>query len=185
MAHVPYLRADDLPAEHRHSIRSQTVREGEPMHVLQALANNLPLHLARREYGAAVRADAGLTERERELAVLTIAHRLRSRYVWHQHVRFAVGRHVTAAELVAIAAGDDGPFDDAEATLVAFVRQFVDRATDDGIQRRLAAAYDHGTLVGTCLLASIYVGLTLTVEALGVEIEEDEFVGWSPTDRPS
>lgn len=178
MARVPYVGEADLPEEYRHMIASQTVREGENMHVLQAIANNLPLLAARREYGAALREESGLSEREREMVILTVADHVQSRYIWHQHARFAMGSIVTQTEVVALAAREYEPFDDDEAALVRYVRQFVDGEVDDDAHDAIATHYDVGEVVGIGMIAMGYVGLALGADAFGVEIEEDEFVGW-------
>lgn len=67
-----------------------------------------------------------------------------------------------------------------EATLQQYVRRFVDRDIDDQLHGELARYFDDGTIVGIGLLAMGYVGLALGVDAFGVEIEDDEFVGWGP-----
>ena len=179
MARVPYVEEEELPEEYRHMIGSQTVREGENIHVLQAIANNLPLLEARRSYGSALRDGSGLTERERELVILAVAAHVRARYIWHQHVRFATGSIVSRAEVEAIAGGGDGPFDDDEAALVRYVRRFADREVDDDAHDEVAAHYDVDEVVAIGMIAMGYVGLDLGTDAFGVEIEEDEFVGWN------
>lgn len=159
-------------------IGSQTVRQGENMHVLQAIANNLPLLEARRAYGAALRDGSGLTERERELVIMTVAGHVRSRYIWHQHARFATGSIVSTEEVRALAGGGDDAFDEDEAALIRYVRRFADGEVDDDAHGEVAAHYDANEVVGIGMIAMGYVGLALGADAFGVEIEEDEFVGW-------
>lgn len=178
MARVPYVGEEDLSEEYRHMIGSQTVRKGENMHVLQTIANNLPLLEARREYSAALREASGLSERERELVILTVADHVRSRYIWHQHVRFATGSIVSRAEVGALAGAEYDAFDDDEAALIRYVRRFADGEVDDDAHDEVAAHYDVDEVVGIGMIAMGYVGLALGADAFGVEIEEDEFVGW-------
>lgn len=178
MARVPYVPEEDLPEECQHMIGSQTVRRGENMHILQVIANNLPLLEARRKYGAALREASGLPERERELVILTVAHHLASRYIWHQHARFSAGSILSVDEISALRAERNDQFDESEAALMRYVRGFADKEIDDNAHQEIARFYDDERVVGIGMIAMGYVGLALGVDAFGVDIEESEFVGW-------
>jgi 4-carboxymuconolactone decarboxylase len=179
MARVPYVREEEIPEEHQHMIGSQTVRRGEDMHILQAIANNRSLLGARRKYGAALRRDSGLTERERELVILIVANHLKSSYLWHQHIRFAVDSLLSKAEINALSTRNYDQFSDAETVLLQYVLRFADRSIDDNLHTELAAFYDDETIVGIGMLTMGYVGLVLGIDGFDVDIEEDEFVGWN------
>lgn len=82
MARVPYVGEQELPPEAQELIQSHAVRPGEPMYVRQAIANNQSLLVAHHEYSARIRSETGLSTRERELSILSIASRMRSAYIW-------------------------------------------------------------------------------------------------------
>jgi len=93
MARVPYLTEEELPAEHRYLFEpsnpfSDTDEESdgsdapwdEPQHTHRAIANNPELLEAYRRFGSSIWTETGLTDRQRELAILTVARALESEY---------------------------------------------------------------------------------------------------------
>lgn len=182
MARVPYVDKEQLPAEDRDLIESHAVRPGEPLHVRQALANNLSLLRAHHDYGSRIRNDTGLSLRERELVILTVAFQTRSRYVWQQHVTFAYDETVSEAELRALTEGAYDEFGD-ETVLLEYTESFLDRSVDDETHERLSDAYTDAQIVGIGLLITYYSGLSQLDDALALDIEHDQFVGWDLSGR--
>lgn len=130
-----------------------------------------------RTTNAEVYDGCGLSKREREIVILTVASESESRYEWHQHVRHALAAGFTRDEIRALGEGETDPFTDAEAALHRYVSAFVRETVDDSTHEELAAHVDTETLVGTAVLASRYVGLAKVLTAFDVETEEP-FVGW-------
>jgi 4-carboxymuconolactone decarboxylase len=82
--------------------------------------------------GAAVRYAGQLTDRERELAILTVAHRWASHFEWSSHE--AVARHsgLSGEEIEAAKSGIAPPLADRrEAAVVAWTRQLANAWTAD------------------------------------------------------
>lgn len=177
MARLPYVTRAELPAEHRHVIESHRVHPNETTLVNRAIANNLPLAAARREFSRTTVRESLASDRERELVILTVAHRLGSRYEWHKHVNYARDEIVSTGEIDRIAAGDLEGFDDRERALIEYARRFADMDIDDATHEALAAHYDAEAIVGIGLLAMNYLGLAHVIDAFDVEVD-DEFVGW-------
>ena len=179
MARVPYIGKKDLSDEQQELIESHTVRPGESLHVRQTLANNPPLLEAHHEYGSTVRGKNGLSIRQRELVILTVAYELRSIYIWQQHVTFACDRTLSKTEIEQVIEGEYSAFDDDVAALLNYASAFATMSVTDDSHNELSAHYSDEDIVGIGVLVMNYVGLAHGTAGFGVEIEHDEFVGWN------
>ena len=100
-----------------------------------------------------------LEPRDRELMVLRVAWRTRSRYEWVQHVRLAPRVGITPEEIAAVA---DGPerrrsWTPLEADLLAATDQLIDGyRVDDDTWARLAEQLDERQLVELVFVVGTY-----------------------------
>lgn len=179
MGRIPYVGKEQLDEDHRELVESHTVRPGEPLHIRQALANDPELLRAFHEYGAVIRGKSGLSERQREVVVLTVAHHLRSRYIWQQHVTFAHDDTLSDGEMRAITDKEYAEFDDDVRSLIEYTVGFTSMSVTDELHRTLVRHYTAEEVVGIGLLIMNYVALAHGAAGFGVEIEHDEFVGWN------
>jgi alkylhydroperoxidase family enzyme len=180
MARVPYQGPDDLDEKYSDLVVS-TLQPGKTTNVYSAIGNNGPVLKGFRDFLGSLWTDSGLTDRQRELVILTAAATVENEYEWHQHVNIAQDEYVSNEELAAIADGDDDAFEGAERALVRYARAVVEGEVTDDLHDDLAAHFDDATVSGAACTAAGYLGLGRTIDALGVEVEEDdEFVGWHP-----
>jgi alkylhydroperoxidase family enzyme len=192
MARVPYLTEDELPEEYRYLFspanpfsveRTEAAGEEEdapwdgPQHTHRAIANNPELLEAYRRMGSSVWQASGLSDRERELTILTVARTLESAYEWYQHARIALDAGVPREDILAVSRGEYDSFSPSDRALVRYVEAFTDRTVDDGTHAELAEHFDEATIVGVGMLASYYIGIDYMGDAFDLEME-DEFVGW-------
>jgi alkylhydroperoxidase family enzyme len=125
--------------------------------------------------------NSGLSERERELVILTTAAAIESRYEWHQHVTIARGVGVDDAVIAAIGDGPLSALDAADRTLVEYVRAVVTERVDAVTHAAAADHYDPDVLVGIAATAQGYVALGGIIRAFDLELEPDESLhGWDP-----
>jgi len=179
MARVPYAEAEEVPEQYRDLLESSL--QGRRLHVYQALGNNPEVLGGLRDFFGALWSDTGLSDRERELVILTAASENRNGYEWHQHVRIARGEGLDDDVIAGIAEGDTSELDDRAATLVRYARAVVRGEVDDDVHAAVAAHYDDGTIVGIAALVEAYDALGGVIDALGVDLEEgEEFFGWDP-----
>jgi len=126
-------------------------------------------------YNQVLLTDPALGHRARELMVLRVAWRTRSRYEWVQHVelapRFGVGRE----DIEAIAGGADADsWTPLERDLVAAVDQLIDRfRIDDDTWARLAAQLDERQLVEVAFVVGTYTCLAMLFNSVGVQLEAE------------
>jgi 4-carboxymuconolactone decarboxylase len=112
-----------------------------------------------------------LTPRDRELLVLRVAWRTRSRYEWAQHSRMAVAAGIDDAEVRAVAGPLDGRrWSDADRDLLQATDQMIDaHRIDDTTWERLAARFDETELVELLFVVGSYLCLALVLNSVGLE----------------
>lgn len=180
MARVPYVTQKDLDPDYRDLVVS-SLQPGKTVNVYSAIGNNQAVLRGFREALGAFWNDSGLTDRQREIVILTAAAEIRSAYEWQQHVSIAGDAGLTPAEIAAIARDDRSPFPDEERALVAYTRAVARGRVDDALHEAMTEYFQTDTVVGAASTAAGYVALGRVIDALGVDIEADEeFVGWDP-----
>lgn len=180
MARVPYRGPDEVDEQYRDYVVS-SLQPGKPINVYAAVANNEEVLAGLRAFLSSLWDSSGLTDREREIVILTAAAEASNAYEWHQHVNIAGDEVLSLTELAAIADDDPDPFDDAEVALQEYARAVVTGRVTDEIHDALAATLDDRQIAGAAATAAGYLALGRMIEAFGVEIEpDDEFVGWDP-----
>lgn len=178
MARVPYVDPADMPEEYRDLVVS-SLQPGKTVHVYQAVGNNPEVLDGLRTFLGSIWDESGLSDRERELAILTTARTVESSYEWHQHVGIAKDAGVSEAEILAISEGAYEAFDAGETALLEYTEAVVEGRVTDELSDALAEHYDANAVSGATAAAAGYLGLARTIDALGVEIEVgDEFIGW-------
>jgi 4-carboxymuconolactone decarboxylase len=115
-----------------------------------------------------------LEPRLRELLVLRVAWRARSRYEWVQHARLAARFGVAPDEIAAIADGAPAPWTPLEAAALDATDQLVDRyRVEDATWSRLAEHLDERQLVELVFVVGTYVGLAMAFNSFGLQIDAD------------
>lgn len=116
-----------------------------------------------------------LDPRLRELMVLRVAWRTRSRYEWVQHVRIARGLEITGEEVEAIAGlRDTVAWSELEAAVLAATDQLLDHyRIDDATWSRLAEHLDERQLVEVVFVAGTYTCLAMAFRTLGIALDPE------------
>lgn len=181
MARVPYASKEDLDPEYHDLIVSSL--QGKPRNVYAAIGNNPVVLKGLRQFFGSLWTDSGLTDRQRELVILTAASEFGSTYEWHQHTNIALGVGIEAEEIAAIGRDDREPFSSTEAALIAYTRAVARGRVEEPHHIAISEYFDDSTVVGIAATAAAYAALANLIDALGVEIEAgEEFVGWAPSE---
>ena len=116
-----------------------------------------------------------IAPRLRELIVLRVAWRTRSRYEWVQHVRIARGLGITGEEVEAIAGlRDTVAWSALEAAVLAATDQLLDHyRIDDATWSRLAAHLDKRQLVEVVFVAGTYTCLAMAFRTFGIALDPE------------
>ena len=162
---------ENVPEAYRHLLSSST------RDVFRTIGYHPSVLAQFRELGGTLWEEIGLTTRQRELLILSVARTLRSEYVWHQHVRIALANGFTEEEILALAASRLGEFDAGEATLSRYAAAFARGEVTDDVHEEAIEAFDEATLVGIGMSVSFYLTIVRMMDAFDVDTEEP-FVGW-------
>lgn len=174
MARVPLVEPAELDADYSRLLTENSLG---PISLFRALANNPEIMDSYMKWGTTLWEESGLTQREVELVILTVASELEAAYEWHQHVPIARSLGITDAEIAAVREGTFEPLDEAESVLCRYAAAVVDGDVDAAVYEDVAAVFDDSALVGITCLASHYLATAVFVDAVGVE-PESTFRGW-------
>jgi AhpD family alkylhydroperoxidase len=115
-----------------------------------------------------------LDARLRELMILRVAWRARSRYELVQHARLAQRLGVTAGEIAAVAGNARAEWTALESAALDATDQLVDRyRVDDETWGRLAEHLDERQLVELVFVVGTYVGLAMAFNSFGLQVDPD------------
>lgn len=175
-ARVPLLGPDDIPAEYRSLFEENDLGE---LSLFQAMAHVPRAMKAYMRFGTALWHVGDLSTRERELAILSVARTVGSRYEWHQHVALGREAGIDDETLGALARAEDCGLSRREQAVVRYAAAVATGAVTPPLFEAAVEATDTATVVGLTLLAGHYVMTARFVDALAVPIP-GEFAGWVP-----
>ncbi len=143
--------------------------------VLAALMHHPSLGGPFLAYNSVLLREPALGARYRELMVLRVAWRTRSRYEWVQHVRLAERYGITRDDIDAITRdGTAAGWTPLERDLVAATDQMLDHyRIADETWKRLAAQLDERQLVEIPFVVGTYTCLAMALNSFGVDLEDN------------
>lgn len=181
MARVPYVPQAELDPDYQDLVVS-SLQPGKQLNVYSALSNNQEVLRGMRALLGTLWNDSGLTDRQREIVILTLASETGSEYEWHQHVSIAAEAGLEPEEVAAIARDDRAPFPEEEQLIVSYTRAVAQGRVTDELHEALGEHLGERALVGAASTAAGYLALGRVIDALAVEVERgDQFVGWDPS----
>ncbi len=181
MAHVPYVTQEQLDSPYQDLVVS-SLQPGKLVNVYSAVGNNPDVLAGLRDFLGALWSHSGLSDRQREIVILTTASEADAKYEWHQHVNVGTDAGLSRPEIAAIGRDDRSNFPADEQALIAYSRAVARDRVTRALHEAMAERFDDQTIVGVAATAAGYVGLNMIIGALGVGIEDgDEFAGWNPT----
>ena len=105
MPRVDYVTQEEIGEEYADLIVS-SLQPGKRANVYSAIGNNPAVLAGFREFLGSLWEHSGLSDRQREIAILTAASEIGSEYEWHQHVNIATDAGLTREEIAAIGRDD-------------------------------------------------------------------------------
>jgi alkylhydroperoxidase family enzyme len=145
------------------------------------------LGMALQELGAAVRYRTALTDRSREIAVLTLAALRRSDFEWYAHERVGRRAGLTEEELAALRAGRaPATLSDVERAVLDVSRSLaVDGDLDEQAYATAEAVLGQDTLVELVLLVGYYDLLALSLRVFRTPLPAGEVSPFGAEPAPS
>jgi 4-carboxymuconolactone decarboxylase len=186
MSHGVEPRLGPLPAsewtEHERSLlrghlaRADQYLSGEPdappiPPILGLLARHPRVGGAWLAFSGALMDEGSLAERDRELLILRVGHRTRSRYLWPQHVVLGETAGLTPDEIRALGGRSETyAWDDRDRCLICAVDELVDhQMVTDATWLLLGIAFDEQQLLELLFVVGSYVCLAMVLNSVGVE----------------
>jgi 4-carboxymuconolactone decarboxylase len=150
--------------------------------VLGVLGHHLSLGSAWLHYNGVLLQDAALEPRLRELLVLRVAWKARSRYEWVQHARLGQQAGLTAAHVEAVTRGAaDDLWTPLERLLLEATDQLLDRSRiDDATWAALEQHLDSRQLLEVPFVVGSYLCLALVFNSVDLELDADMDPGAAP-----
>lgn len=180
MARLPYIGPDELDEEYADLVVS-SLQPGKRINVYSTVANNPPVLAGLRSFLGALWSDSGLSDRQREIVILTAASEVSNAYEWHQHVNIGDSVGLGGDEMAAIARDDRDALPAEDRPLVAYARAVVRGRVTDELHDAVAAELGPEATVGAAATAAGYLALGRLIDAFDVDLEAGhEFVGWDP-----
>jgi len=180
MPRVDYVSQEEIDEEYRDLIVS-SLQPGKRVNVYSAIGNNQEVLAGFREFLGSLWEHSGLSDRQREIVILTAASEVGSEYEWHQHVNIGTDAGLSREEIAAIGRDDRTDFAVDEQALIAYARAVIRGRVTDALHEAVFEELGPSATVGAATTAAGYVALGRVIDALGVEIEaDDEFEGWDP-----
>ena len=164
------LRPPDAPVP-------QFRTEGRPkaLNLLGVLAQHPDLALAFHTFNGHVLSGSTLTERQRELIVLRVAHRRGAEYEWRQHAILAGDAGIDETEVARVAEGPHAPgWSELEGAILAAVDDLVGEATiAEETWAVLAGHLSTQQLLDLVFTVGAYEVVAMMLRAFEVDLDED------------
>ena len=129
-----------------------------------------------QQLGDQLRFEGSLSDRQREIAILTVAAHWQSDYEWWAHRRIATTHGVEDEVIDAILTGETPPLtDESERVIYSFACAIVrDRRVDDALYGDAVAQLGEAEVVELVTLLGYYVMISMTLNAFEVTLPEGE-----------
>lgn len=176
MPRVPYLNAEDLPAEYREYFNSLKMADGRIMNLHRIVAYRPELLESRTVHARSMSAPTNLVSPKlREIALLTVGHLTNCTYekVHHQSRALKVG--LTAEKLDALVEGENHPvFDAEERAVIRYASEMTRNVqVSDATFAAVRALFTAAQIVELTLMIAHYNGTVRLLEALQILPDED------------
>jgi AhpD family alkylhydroperoxidase len=147
---------------------------GPPPHVFTTLARHRRLFRPWLRFAGRLMPGGTLPRAESELIILRVARVTGSAYEWEQHVRLGRAAGLTDAQIERVRLGAEAPgWNPRQALLLRAVDELhADDRIGDALWAELAREYGERELIEICLLTGHYIMLAMTLNSLGVQIEQ-------------
>jgi len=173
---VPYLNAEDVPAEYREYFNSLTMVDGRIMNLHRMVAHRPELLESRTVHARSLSASTNLVSPAlREIALLTVGHLTDCTYEKVHHHSRALKVGLTAEKIAALAAGDGHPiFDEDERAVIRYASEMTrDVRVSDATFSAVSALFTSAQIVELTMIIAHYNGTVRFLEALQILPDEE------------
>jgi len=174
---IPPLPREGRDPKTAELLEALSAFNGVELNIFATLAHHPRLLKRWSDFGGVLLYGGVLPSRERELLILRTGYLCRAPYEWGQHVAIGLASGLTHDEIARVAEGPDaGGWSEADALLLRAVDELhADSTLSDATWASLASQWDEQQLIELCMVVGQYHLVAMTLNALGVEPESDDF----------
>ena len=187
MTRLPPIPPREWPPEMRDALAAlmpagterPPIKQGEGrskgLNALGTFAHHPALAKAFHTFNGHILFTTTLTDRQRELLVLRVAHRRSAEYEWAQHVILAGDAGITPEEIEAVRTDPGAPaWSPLDRALLAAADELLDDACiADRTWEALAAELDERQLLDVIFTVGAYELVAMAFKSCGVELDDD------------
>jgi len=147
---------------------------GSPPNIFTTLARHRGLFRRWLLFAGALMPGGKLPRAESELLILRVAHNTSCDYEWSHHERLGVSAGLSAEEVEHVRSGPDaGGWSDRQALLLRAADELhADRRIGEETWSALTSSLSEVELIELCMLVGHYEMLAMTLNSLGVQVDQ-------------
>jgi alkylhydroperoxidase family enzyme len=174
---IPPLARDGRDPKTAELLEALSAFNGVELNIFATLAHHPRLLKRWSDFGGVLLYGGKLPARERELLILRTGYLCQAPYEWGQHVTIGLAAGLTDEEIERVAKGPEAEgWSEADALLLRAADELHDESTiSDRTWAGLAGRWDEQQLIELCMVVGQYHLVAMTLNALGVEPESDDF----------
>jgi alkylhydroperoxidase family enzyme len=175
LARIPYAdltRSSDEVRSLAEQVKQE--RNGRLLNLFKMMLHSPAVTAGYLRLGTAVRYQASLDGRSRELAICKVAQLTGSQYEWQQHAPLARREGVSEAQLASFDSWrDSGKFNPREQAILAYAEEMTDRIkVADATFNTLHEHFDDQEIVELTMTIAFYNQVARFLVALQIDLEE-------------
>ena len=153
--------------------------------ILRVLAHHPGIGAPWLAFSGTLLDDGLLDPRDRELLVLRVGYRMRSRYEWGQHVAIAAAAGLTETEIESVPSGPAAPtWNERDRALLQATDELLDQhIVGDETWKRLTVHFRDDELLELLFVVGSYACLAMVLNSVGLEPDGGPDLPDVPTDR--
>jgi alkylhydroperoxidase family enzyme len=167
---IPLVQDDTIDPDVQATFRDLRARGTAPLNLHRIYANAPKLARAQSALAKALRADAQVPRRDRELIILRATQLAHGDYQHHEHIPIAMSCGISAAQIEALPKWRDSKlFNERERAILAFADGMVSvEGVDDATFAEMKRHFSPREIVEIAMNAGFYSGSSQVSRALGV-----------------
>jgi alkylhydroperoxidase family enzyme len=175
MARLDDVRPESVGPELRPLVERIAAERGQVSPLYRVLLHSPVIARGWLALGTAVRLEAALDPKLRELTILQVGYLLQADYEFSHHYPIALKHGATAEQVAALPAFETSPlFDERERDALRFAKvSTLDVRVPDAVYEAVRRHLDPQTMLELAVTVSFYNGVCRLIHALGIELEPD------------
>lgn len=175
MARLDYVRPEDVGPDLQPLVAQIAAERGRVGPLYQMLLNSPVIARGWLALGTAVRLEAALDPKLRELVILQVGYLLQADYEFSHHYPIALKHGATPEQVAALPDFETSPlFDERERAALRFAKvSTLDVTVPDGVFEAIRRHLDPQRMLELAVTVGFYNAVCRLIHAVGIELESD------------